>query len=48
MQDVGGDIKIMGTIKKIPNICSCINLDCCTLPVFFKDHYRLNLDELLN
>lgn len=29
--------------KKIPAICKLMDIDCCTLPVFMKKHYKLNL-----
>lgn len=32
--------------KKIPEICSLIPLDCCTLPVLLKQHYNLNLSDI--
>ncbi|MGY2131199.1 DUF4411 family protein [Hymenobacter sp. HD11105] len=32
--------------KKIPNICSLIGTDCCTLPALFKDHCCMDMSEL--
>lgn len=33
--------------KKIPSICSILNVPCVTLPVFMKDKCGLNLGEIL-
>jgi len=41
----GNDNKIF---KKIPTICSLTDIECCTLPNLFKDHFCINLDEYLN
>lgn len=34
--------------KKIPTICGLINTDCCTMPIFLKEHCKLNLAEVFN
>lgn len=33
--------------KKIPTNCSEVNIECCTLPQLFKNHFKLDLSELL-
>jgi hypothetical protein len=33
--------------KKIPTNCKAVNIDCCTLPQLFKDHFKLDISELL-
>ncbi|MFN8438181.1 MAG: DUF4411 family protein [Cytophagales bacterium] len=36
----GNDNKIF---KKIPENCKAINLECCTLPILFKNHFNLDI-----
>jgi hypothetical protein len=38
----GNDGKIF---KKIPAICKLTNLDCCTLPELFENHFKIKLSE---
>ena len=33
--------------KKIPTNCLEVDIKCCTLPQLFKEHFKLNLSELL-
>jgi hypothetical protein len=33
--------------KKIPVICSHLNIECCTLPTLLKEHYTIKFGELL-
>lgn len=40
----GNDGKLF---RKIPAICGQLNIECCTLPVLFKDHYEIKFSELL-
>lgn len=41
----GNDGKIF---RKIPDICSHLDIDCCSLPTLFKEHYKINLREFLH
>lgn len=34
--------------KKISTICEIIDIPCCTLPQLFKDHFKLNLPNVLS
>lgn len=33
--------------KKIPAICKILDIDCCSLPTLFKEHFGLKLSEYL-
>jgi hypothetical protein len=33
--------------RKIPDNCKHIDINCCTLPIFLKEHLSLDLSELL-
>ena len=33
--------------KKLPEICSILNIDHCNLPTLLKDHFQINLSEYL-
>ena len=33
--------------KKLPEICSMLDIEHCTLPSLLKDHFRINLSEYL-
>lgn len=34
--------------KKLPNICSILNIEQCTLPSLIKDHFKLKLSQYLD
>jgi len=33
--------------KKLPEICTILNIDYCNLPTLLKDHFQINLSEYL-
>ena len=33
--------------KKLPNICSILNIEQCSLPTLIKDHFKLKLSQYL-
>ncbi len=33
--------------KKLPEICSILNIEYCNLPVLLRDHFKINLSEYL-
>ena len=35
------------TFKKLPEICSMLEIEYCNLPTLLKDHFKINLSEYL-